>query len=316
MYAGWARWGPLMGFVLSVAGEAWGQADGQSPALPIRGALEAPKVLASLDDVSEVCGALQLPIVDEHGQIDVPRAYREASGAVYQVRVGPRGFTLAPYRNPALALRLERGLAALGGGLSLAVLDRGPGRFMLGPSEAKAIAAAQAERKVALDVVFTVDHDAGEITPCFSLPHSEAASLRIRPIAYELIDIDNGTVMARTRTPEHARQLARRALGPADVSITVNHATGVRTIDAVQQVLQRRQDSFAGCLVKARPEDIVGLSADVAPAGGMSAVRVEIASMEDSRVAQCLERTLRRIVLPPSARPSRIGVVVEVVAKS
>ena len=279
-----------------------------------------PKALESLDDVSEVCRALQLPLADEHGQLELTDSYRAATEAVYHARVGPRGFALAPYRGSALILRVDRGLAALDGALSLAVLDRGSGRFMLGPREAKAIAVAQQARKVALDVVFTVDHQAGELTPCFSLPHSEAASLRIRPISYALIDVDNGTVMVRTRTPEHARQLARRGAGPPDVSITVSHATGVRKADAVQKVLQRRQEQFAGCLVKDRPEaqpdDVVGLSAYVAPAGGLSLVRVEIASMEDSKVTRCLERTLQRVVLPPSARPSRIGVVVEVVAKS
>lgn len=316
MDAGWARWGLAIGLVLS-GGEALSETEG-NPAVPQAGeGLDDPRRLQSPADISALCHALQLPLADEHGQLELPPAYEEAKEAIYQARVGPRGFALSPYRGASLSLRLDRGLAALKGALSLAVLQRDAGKFMLGPSEAKAIQAAVDQRKVALDVVFSVDHRAGELTPCFSLPHSEAASLRVRPISYELVDVDSGTVMARTRTPEHARLRALRGPGPRAVNITVSHATGVRKADDVEKVLKRREAAFAGCLVKdrpeARPEDVVGLSAYVAPAGRLSLVRAEIASMDDAKVSRCLEQTLRQVVLPPSRTPSRIGVVVELV---
>ena len=317
MYVGWARWGLAMTLILP-AGEAFAAAEEGTTTPKASGSLDEPRRFESVDELAEFCSALQLPLTNAEEEIELTDAYRKATEGVYQARVGPRGFALAPYKEPSLSLRLDRGLAALDGGLSLAVLDRNGGKFKLDASQATAIVAAAEEKKVALDVVFTVDHEAGDLTPCFSIPHSESFSLRVRPVSYELVDMEKGTVMARTQTSEHARLRALQSSGPPKVNVVVSHATGGRKAEEVEKVLQEKKDALAACMVKdrpdARPTDIVGLSAAVSPGGGMSSVHAEIASMEDAKVARCLEDALKKIVLPRSSTQSRIGVVVEVVS--
>lgn len=288
------------------------------------GSIRRPALLQTKAEAAALCKAVERPprgSAEEGEELpprrEVARARREALRNVYEVTVPPAGFRFAKGgREGVLPLDVQRALLAVDGAVSLQVMRRQGARFTVPADRERALREQHAKKELALRVVFRVDREgANEVDPCFSYPKSDAYSLRIEPLRYELRALRGADPLpVATATTPALEELEHFASPGEGVLATAVVVEGSHDAEAVARAIDGGRALFEGCLDSvlrsAGATGTLAYGATVSAEGVVQDVTLELEALDAPGAAACVERVLAAIAAPRGPRPSRLHVTV------
>ncbi len=284
------------------------------------GSVQRPIALSDPGAVAAVCSLVsrRSPVdpEDDLAEADQKQEAFEAErkvtfAKVYRATVDPKNVRFDPYDAEAGALPVatERALPALDGALLLTVMDRQGAAFEVKVDEAKRLVEQASQKQLRLAVTFQVDdHLADQVSPCFSYPKSESASLRVRPLRYALLD-SGGQELAAVSTPRMEALDEWLEHKGAKTELSSHVVNGVVNQAALDRAIEGKRSAVDACLERAGDAPSFGLLAAVA-GGKLADVKVEMEASDDPDAAACLARTLAGTAAPRASGGASVSVVV------
>jgi hypothetical protein len=289
--------------------------------LPIRGeatSINGPEGLTALCESLRDEATLTFPgsAVEQARAFEAHSQRRQAALAGHYVTELPSsGFSFRNYElgSRRLVLDTERSLV-LGDGAELFVSSREPAPgFALGPDLAERVLAQRSENKIGLRVIFHPASSQLRKDTCVWLGGGRVVKLEIEVVAAALLGPD-GMVMARAdggeypdgsletpvRSPRVTIQRPRTADGK-DLSASITNAVGVLANKA-QPCYERV------LLVRPGLRGTVVLGISIGPAGRVERPRIEMSSLADDAVTDCIAKAVVKATIAGATTGQRLSI--------
>jgi hypothetical protein len=266
-----------------------------------------PVALATADDARGMCEALAPSDRLRFGGSALERGEAEArhdvarEGALagrYQVVVPATQLRFSPYSADEGVLSLFRHAVPAGadGAVRLHVVEDAGLPVQVDLAAARRILAAQAERKLALEVTFVPAEE--DEAPCFHVPGAAAYTVAAEPVAWRYLA--DGQVLARGGQGADRPLVSARS--GARPRVRLGHPVGED--GAAPVPVDPRQGELEGCYAAALERDPYldgALVADLA-AGRQERVRIAADSVGSDELAGCVRGALARVELRGGGR--------------